>query len=409
MLLLNTLKMHRLSNYKEYINSVLWSSGLLYLFFILNFIGQITLARMLLPEHFGIIVLSLSIIEILKIFFGFSISMAYIRMDNSDTLIGTANFLAVCGWIGMLLFSLLFYYPFSIFFSTKVSLFVVIISFFSIFTYISYIIESDLEKNNNFKKSSFIVGISSFLAMCIAILFAYFGFEEKSLLFREIAGPIILFIISFKYFNKKISFSYDKKELKEMFLFVFKMLFSRGSEIIYLKAPLIIISNISGTTTLGLISQMLYLAQLPAVALGPIANKVSYVFYSNNKNNENLQNNGRNIISILLLIMTLPFFIICYFYSYELLNILWGEKWVNGANYLQQLSAFILIYPIFMNFRTFLYSKLKNELVTITYIIASIMIFFLMYFTSEKYLGYIFSITMFLMIVLQIYFIRKYK
>ncbi len=401
--------MHKIINYKNYINSVLWSSGLLYLFFILNFIGQIILARLLTPEHFGIIVLSLSIVEILKIFFGFSISMAYIRMNDSDTLIGTANYLALCGWLGMLLFSLILYYPLSILFSVKISFFVFIVSFFSIFTYISYIIEADLEKNNKFKKSSFIAGISSTFAMFFAILFALLDFEETSLLIREIVSPIILFIISFKYFDKNISFNYDKKELKEMFSFVFKMLFSRGGEIIYLKTPLILISNIYGTSTLGLISQMLYLAQLPSVTLGPIANKVSYVFYSNHKNDKELQNKGKNIISILLIIMTLPFFIICYFYSFELLNLLWGEKWIDGANYLQQLSVFTLIYPLFINFKTYLYSKLKNELVTVSYIIASVIFFISIYFTPEKYLGYIFSITMFLMVILQIYFIKENK
>ena len=395
------------TKYKKYIESTLWSSGLLYIFFIINFIGQVILARLLAPDDFGIIVLSLSIVEILKIFFGFSVSMAYIRMKDSSTLYGTAMFLGLLGWIGMIVSVLIFYYPISIIFGSNIAFFVLLISFFSIFVYLSYIIEADLEKKFNFKKSSFIVGISSFIGMFSAVIFAYYGYEEKSLLLREIISPIVLFYLSIKMTNKKISFDYNKKELKEMFLFVYKMLFSRGAEILYMKFPLVLISSLSGSTSLGLISQMLYLAQLPAVALGPIATKVSYVFYSHHQDDKEIQNKGRNIISLLLLILSIPISFIFYFYSVELLLYLWGEKWIEASPYLKQLAIFTLLYPVFTNLKTYLYSNAKNSIVTKSFLFGFTCLFLSIVFLSKEYLGVFFSVSMMLMLFYQIYVIRK--
>lgn len=386
------------AKYKTYINSALWSSGLLYVFFILNFLGQIILARLLLPEDFGKIVLALAIVEVLKIFFGFSVSMAYIRSKESNTLFGSAIYLALLGWVGMVIFSLLLFYPIEYFYNEKIAIFVLLISFFSLFTYLAYIIEADMEKNLHFKKSSFIVGISSLFGMIVAIIFAYFQFHEISLLMREMIAPVVLFIISLRYSMKKITFKHTETEVKEMFQYVFKMLFSRGAEVVYMKVPLIFISSLFGSASVGLISQMLYLAQLPSVALGPIATKVSFVFYSQHQNDKENREKGKKIISLLVTILVVPFSLLFFFYSHELLNILWGERWLKGAEFLSQLAVFTLLFPLWNNLKTYAYSQNKNTFVTYSYLTGSILLFSCIFFIPNEFLGLAYSLSLLLLL-----------
>lgn len=382
------------SQYKNYVNAALWSSGLLYIFFIMNFLGQIALARLLTPENFGVMVLALAIVEILKIIFGFSVSMAYIKAKDSDTLFGSALYLAFLGWLGMMLMSILLFFPLEYFYSTKIAIFVCIITFFSLLTSLSYVIEADMEKSLHFKKSSFIVGISSAIGMLFAISFAYYGFSEKSLLIREIIAPIVLFIISIYYSAKKIHFKHNVNEVKKMFSYTTKMLFSRGSEIMYLKAPMLLISFLFGSASLGLISQMIYLAQLPSVALGPIATKVSFVFYSHHQTETSHLRKGKNLISFFLLLLALPISLLFFFYSTELLQLLWGEKWVSGDKYLQQLAIFTLFFPLFNNLKTYAYSQDKNHLVTQSYILGSFILGCLILWLPAQYIGIAYTVSM---------------
>jgi len=383
------------NKYKKYISSALWSSGILYMFFILNFIGQIALARFLMPEDFGKIVLALAIVEVLKMFFGFSVSMAYIKAKDSATLFGSAIYLAFLGWLGMMFLSLILFYPLTHFYDLNTAIFVCIITFFSLFTYLAYVIEAEMEKNLHFKKSSFIVGISSVGGMAFAIVFAYYGFEEKSLIVREAIAPVILFIISTKYSLKKLTFKYDIIEVKEMFQYVYTMLFSRGAEVIYMKVPFILISTLFGSTTLGLISQMMYLAQLPNVALGPIATKISFVFYSHHNDDLENRDKGKNLLSILLLFLALPFSLVFYFYSTELLHILWGEKWIEGSRYLSQLAIFTLLLPVWNNLKSYTYSQNKNYFITQAYFLGSLVLFILIFFIPREFIGIAYSISIF--------------
>ena len=63
-------------------NSILTSISSSYVFFAINFIGQIILARLLLPEHFGVVATVLAIMGIIDLFVGFSIPMAFIQAKN---------------------------------------------------------------------------------------------------------------------------------------------------------------------------------------------------------------------------------------------------------------------------------------------------------------------------------------
>ena len=70
------------------------------------------------------------------------------------------------------------------------------------------------------------------------------------------------------------------------------MLFSRGAEILYFKVPILFLASTLDKFSLGLFTQSFYLITLIATALNPITEKVAFVFYSNDKNNDNDENDN---------------------------------------------------------------------------------------------------------------------
>src|SRR6185295_9104586 len=74
---------------------VLWNGLGNYVGFIINFIGQLVLVRLLLPEDFGIVALAVSILEVMSILTAWTFSIGIIQMPRQDGLMDTALWLVL--------------------------------------------------------------------------------------------------------------------------------------------------------------------------------------------------------------------------------------------------------------------------------------------------------------------------
>lgn len=366
--------------------SIIISVGSSYIFYAINFIGQLVLARLLLPEHFGIIALALAVLGMIDLVVGFSIPMAYIQAKESDTLFESAYTLSLIVGIIPIVIALIIYDPLSLYYNSKIALFVILITLSKPFNALGSIILSHMEKNLHFGKSYFLRGIALSSALAIAIIMAYSGFEEKSLVAREVLGGVFLFIIAKLYFKEKVNLSYNLEEIKGLMRYSVKMIFSRGAELAYFKIPILLIGTFYGTATLGLFVQSFYLVSLISTALNPITEKVAFVFYSHAKNNNTDSKKDFNTITVVSLIVALPISTVLFFYPSEVLTLLYGEKWIEASDYLKYLAIFGLLLPIFNNLKSYFYSHGLNKYVTVSYIVSLSVASFFIFLNQIEFL-----------------------
>jgi len=350
--------------------SIAVSIGSSYLFYALNFGGQLILMRLLMPEHFGIVALVLAVMGMIDLFVGFSIPMAYIQAKESDTLFESAYMLSLVAGFLPIVITLLIYYPLSIYYDPKIALFTILVSLSKPFNSVGSILISHLEKNLHFGKSYILRGIALSSALVVAILMAYSGFEENSLIARELLGGVFLFIIAKFYFKEKVRLNYHFEEMKELMRYSLKMIVSRSAELAYFKIPILLIGSLYGTVTLGLFVQAFYLVSLTSTALNPITEKVAFVFYSHAKNNNSDSKKDFNSVTFITLIVALPVSFVLFLYPEEVLRLLYGEKWIGASEYLKYLAIFGLLLPIFNNLKSYFYSQGLNKYVTASYLIS---------------------------------------
>ena len=68
----------------RFIHASLWSAGTSYIFFALNFLGQLVLARFLLPADFGLYAYMFALRDLLLIVIGFSTVQSFLYTDASQ-------------------------------------------------------------------------------------------------------------------------------------------------------------------------------------------------------------------------------------------------------------------------------------------------------------------------------------
>ena len=291
----------------KFVKSAFESAGILYFFFLLNFVCQIFLARLLLPEFFGIIATVLAIVGVVEIFFALSIPMAYISYEDEDKLFGTAFLLTLLEWLALVIVSLLIYFPLSIYYSSEVAELFVFICVFKVFSRVGNLLLADLEKTIAFRKSALISGFSSSLSLVIAILMATNGLGVESLLAREVLAPLLVFLFCFLWSKRKLKFEFDRGISIRLLRYSMSMIVSRGNEIAYYRLPVLVVGKLYGETVLGYLTQMFYIAQLCNKFLGPFTEKVSFVFFARNKRSGQRKiNKSLIIVSMGSFVVTIP-------------------------------------------------------------------------------------------------------
>lgn len=384
---------------KIYIKAAAWSTIFRYIFFASNFAGQIFLARLLAPEHFGIIALALSIVSLFDLFLSFSFGMAYINTRQSKNLFSSALFLSIILSLVMLLCGVILYFPIGYFYDFETALFVLLIIASKLFTSISRIIIADLEKNLDFIRSSIVSGFGGTIALIVAVYMAYDGYNEFSLLFRELLSAVFVYLLSRFFSNVRLTpLNYSRREIAILMRYSIKMFFSRGSEILFFKIPFLIIGTLYSQHTLGLISQMFYLALLYNTALGSLTEKVAFVFFSKFKRDRAKSTKGLKYINFTNIILGIPVFLLIYTYPQELLKLLWGEKWIEGSEMLKSLAVFAILLPTFNSLKSYYYGLGKNSVIVFTYIFGLICYGIVVYIAdSSNALAFGFSISILLM------------
>jgi polysaccharide transporter, PST family len=357
---------------KRAFTASLWTAGTAYIFFAVNFAGQILLARLLVPHDFGIYAFALAIKDTLGLFLSFTVSMAFVHSEGAQDDFDAAWILSsalggvylVTGLIGggviFYLYDASYAYVFGLICAGNVP------------ALMAAVYLAPLEKRLDFKRSSLVRGLSSSLGLFSAVLMAWLGSGVWSLAGREVLSAIILFSLGYLISDLRFHGKLNQTKLKKLFQYCFKMLFSRGMETLYSRFPSVIIGALIGDKFLGNYYQARYLTGLPNMLLASFTQLVSFSLYSIVKNNSKKISEGLCWINYFIVRIMLPATMVVFLSGRELVNFIYGEKWLFAGTLLQGLSGLLFFLPLFSNVKTACYGLGRQMWVSHAYLIASL-------------------------------------
>lgn len=353
------------------INSMLWvaidkTGG-----YLLLFISNLVLARLLMPEDFGCIAMLNVFIAVADIIVHGGFGSALIQKKN-PTHIDYASTFFVNLLISIILYVILFvtapaisnYYSLPLL--TKVLRVQAIVLIINSFTIVQL---SILKKKLKFKSIAIRNIVSNFIGLSTGVVCAIMGLGVWSLVINVIVNQTIGVLLLWRVSDWRPTWEFSFASVKELFGFGGFMLLSSIIGTIYYELQSLLVGKFYSAADLGYVNQAKKLESVPSGALSSIVSQVSFPVFSTLQDDLSALKYGlkKNIKAIQYI--NLPMMMLLMVIAEPLIGLLYGERWLASVPYFQILCVsrlFGVIVPLNMNIIS---AKGKGKLYFITQLI----------------------------------------
>nr|WP_319400081.1 lipopolysaccharide biosynthesis protein [uncultured Carboxylicivirga sp.] len=330
------------------INSIIWNGIERFSTLFIQLVSTLIIARILTPEDFGIIGMLAIFTALGNVIIDSGFSQGLIRKSRitNDDLISVFAFNII---LSIVLY-LIFYFCAPLiakFYNTPQLTLIARVSFLSFpINALSIIQQTVLQKELNFKKISKITISASILSGILGVLFA--------ILLRNV-WALILQILFFNTFKSILFWFFSTWRLKGKFSlssiydlgrFSFNLLLSGLVGVIFDNMYTLMIGKFYDSKSLGLYTQSKKIAELPALSISNVIQKVTYPSLSLFQTDlSKLKYNYRRIIQLAVYIISpiCGFLIIT---APDLFKMILGEKWNGAIFFFQMLCLIGVLYPV---------------------------------------------------------------
>lgn len=314
----------------------------------IQFLIQIFLARILLPEHFGIIGMIIVFIAISESVVDSGFTQALIRdQETSQVDYSTVFYFNIL--IALVMYSVLFVVAptISSFFQepqltniVRTLALVLIINSFGIVQKVMLIKKVDFKKIT--KISFTAVTISGVITITLAVL----GFGVWSLVLNMILIKFIQALLLCLFNRWFPSFVFSVQSFKKFFKFGYKLLISGLIDTFYNNLYFLIIGRLYSPSQLGFYTNANKVRDLASQSVAAAVQRVSYPVLSKMQDNATrLKANYQKIVKMSAYI-NFPLLIGLAAIAHPLFNLIFGEKWMPSVIYFQLLCLAGMLYPL---------------------------------------------------------------
>lgn len=308
----------------------------------------ILLARILVPDDFGLIGMLTIFIAISQVFVESGMGSGLIqkkeRLDSDFSTVFVFNFL-----ISVLIYLILFFIaPLIANFYNMPQLVILtrVLTINIIINSLAVVQRTRLTINLDFKTIAKVNVISVFVGGILGVLFAYWGYGVWSLVIQNLSGAIASVIMFWFLSHWRPSFSFSKKSFNELFGFGYKLLLSGLYAQIVNNLYNLIIGKIFSAAELGYYTRARSFAELTAGTVTSVLHQVSFPILASLRDDKD-----RMTLIFSKMIRMTSFFI---FPSMTILAILakpfvlivLTEKWLPVVPFLQMLCFARVFYPM---------------------------------------------------------------
>lgn len=353
------------------INSMLWVTIDKTGSYLLLFVSNLVLARLLMPADFGCIAMLNVFLAVADIVVHGGFGMALIQKKN-PTHVDYASVFYINLAVSFLLYTLLFFLAPTIarFYSMpvlcvvlRVQALVLIINSFTVVQL------SILNKDLKFKVLAIRNILSSFIGLTACIICAVKGLGVWSLVINALVSRLSGVILLWKASTWRPTREFSWNSVKELFGFGGFVLLSSIINSIYNELQSLLVGKFYSASDLGYVNQAKKLEEVPSGALTSVVTRVSFPVFSTIQDDVVALKNGlkKNIISIQY--VNLPMMLLLIIIAEPLIKLLYGVRWLPCVPYFQILCVSRLIgviVPLNMNIIS---AKGKGKLFLITQLI----------------------------------------
>lgn len=314
----------------------------------IQFIVQIVLARLLLPEEYGTIAIIAIFISFANVFVQYGFNTALIQKKNADDVDFSSVFYMSLFVAGVFYFVLFFTAPFIAEFYQNLDL-IPLLRVLAITLFIgglNSIQNAVVARKLEFRKLFFSSLGAMLVSGLVGILMAYNGYGTWALVAQQLSNQMTIAIILWFTVKWRPLLLFSMVRLKELFSFGWKLLVSALINILYMDSQSLIIAKIYSPTMLGYFNRG---QQFPALIVSNINGSIqSVMFPALSLQQENLQRVKemvrRAIITSSFLIF--PMMVGLAVIAEPLIRILLTDKWLPCVPFLQISCAAYALLPI---------------------------------------------------------------
>ena len=314
----------------------------------ISFVVSIILARLLLPEEFGLIAM-------LGIFMGFGtvlmesgLGQSLIRTSNPDSEdYSTVFYFNLVG--SFIVYTIVFFCaPLIADFYHQPQLESIARWYCLIFitNALSSIHYTRLTKQMLFKKELTITVPSLVLSGIVGIVMAYTGYGVWSLVGSGLTQSLAVAVQMWLRSDWNPAFSFNKEKFNYHFRYGYKLTLSGLLDTLFTNAYVIIIGKYFAPAQVGFYNRADTLKQLPVSSISNVLNKVTFPLFAEVKDDDaRLKDIYRKIMQMILFFVA-PILLIMAALGEPLFRLLFTEKWLPAVPFFQILCWAGILYPI---------------------------------------------------------------
>ncbi|MGG0671156.1 lipopolysaccharide biosynthesis protein [Lederbergia citrisecunda] len=352
---------------------------------------QIILARLLLPDHFGLLGMVIVFITISTIVIDSGFSQALIRDKNTTQLDYTTVFYFNL-FISFCAYGLLFVFAPSIsdFYSEPQLVAIIrVISLVLIVNSLGIIQRVKIIKKIDFKTLTKINVFSVAISGGITITMSLLGYGVWSLVMNMILAALVQTILLW-FYNKWIpSLSFSYQSFTKYFGFGSKLLVSSLIDTFYNNIFYVIIGKVFSTTQLGYYSNAVKFRDLAALSISTAVERVSYPVLSSIQDDDIRLKLGFKKVIKTTAFVYFPIMAGLAAVAFPLFGLVIGDKWLPSVVYFQLLCIAGMLYPIHLLNLTILQVKGRSDLFLVIEVVKKVILTVLILFALTMKLGII--------------------
>ena len=307
---------------------IAWTGGVKWFSQMLSWLSTIAVARILLPEDYGLIAMATTVLGLVSMLNEFGLGSAIVmlrklseeqvaQLHGLALLLGTAGFLVTASAA----------VPIADFYSApQLSWVVVAMGIGLVFSGVRSVPAALLERELKFKLIAFLEGSQSIITAVVIVVLAYLGFGYWALVWGGIVGTlsaaIAVTILRPQHFRMP-----RPLVLQDVVQFSWHILISRVSWYLCATADLFIGGRFLGASTVGVYSFGCTLANVPVDKVTSLVNRVTPAFYSTIQSDVSAIRRYLLVLTEGLALTTFPVGVGMALVADDVIPLLLGDKW----------------------------------------------------------------------------------
>jgi len=259
-----------------------WVAVSKYINRLLGFITTLILAKLLVPEDFGLVALAAMMVEILKIFKDMGLGQALIYRNERIEEASSAVFFMTLGLNTTLFLIALLLAPLtaSFFDDSRITMVLMVMSTNLLWMSLSVVPSALVRREIDFRKLIFPEVFPVVIGSTVGIVMAFQGYGVWSLVVRALIVDILLVILLWRVVPFRPRFNFDREVVAELFHYGKFIVGASIFVVVLYNVDKFFISKIDGLTSLGIYTLAFSIANMPVTELGHLICRVMFPVFS---------------------------------------------------------------------------------------------------------------------------------